>query len=36
MKTASELLEDYLNNVSTPAISAAQFAEDGVLVPEVL
>ena len=31
MKTASELLEDYLNNVATPAISAAQFAEDGVL-----
>src|SRR5579863_899362 len=31
MKSASELLETYLNNVSTPNISAAQFAEDGVL-----
>ena len=28
---ASELLEAYLNNVSTPKVSAAQFAEDGVL-----
>jgi len=31
MKSASELLEAYLNNVSTPKVSAAQFAEDGVL-----
>jgi ketosteroid isomerase-like protein len=31
MKPASELLETYLNNVGTPNISAAQFAEDGVL-----
>jgi ketosteroid isomerase-like protein len=31
MKSASELLETYLNNVSTPKVSAAQFAEDGVL-----
>lgn len=31
MKTASELLEAYLNNVRAPKVSAAQFAEDGVL-----
>jgi len=31
MKSATELLEAYLNNVSTPKISASQFAEDGVL-----
>ncbi len=31
MKSASELLEAYLDNVSTPKVSAAQFAEDGVL-----
>ena len=31
MKSASELLEAYLNNVSTPKVSASQFAEDGVL-----
>ena len=31
MKSASELLEAYLNNVGTPKLSAAQFAEDGVL-----
>jgi len=31
MKPASELLETYLNNVRTPNVSAAQFAEDGVL-----
>jgi ketosteroid isomerase-like protein len=31
MKSASELLEAYLNNVCTPKVSAAQFAEDGVL-----
>jgi ketosteroid isomerase-like protein len=31
MKSASELLETYLNNVRTPKVSAAQFAEDGVL-----
>lgn len=31
MKSASELLEAYLNNVSTPKVSAAQFADDGVL-----
>ncbi len=31
MKSASELLEAYLNNVATPKVSAAQFAEDGVL-----
>jgi len=31
MKSASELLETYLNNVGTPMVSAAQFAEDGVL-----
>ena len=31
MKSASDLLEAYLNNVSTPKVSAAQFAEDGVL-----
>ena len=30
MKSASEL-EAYLNNVSSPKVSAAQFAEDGVL-----
>ena len=31
MKSASELLETYLNNVDTPKVSAAQFAKDGVL-----
>ena len=31
MKTATELLEAYLNNVRTPKVSASQFAEDGVL-----
>src|SRR5882724_7820563 len=31
MKSASELLEAYLNNVGTPKVSAAQFAEVGVL-----
>jgi len=31
MKSASELLEAYLNNVATPKASASQFAEDGVL-----
>src|ERR1700739_2793918 len=31
MKSASELLETYLNNVATPKVSASQFAEDGVL-----
>jgi len=31
MKTASELLEAYLNNVGSPKISAAQFSADGVL-----
>jgi ketosteroid isomerase-like protein len=31
MTSASELLEAYLNNVGTPKVSAAQFAEDGVL-----
>ena len=31
MKSATELLEAYLNNVRTPKISASQFAEDGVL-----
>ena len=31
MKSAAELLEAYLNNVRTPDVSAAQFAEDGVL-----
>jgi ketosteroid isomerase-like protein len=31
VKSASELLETYLNNVATPKVSAAQFAEDGVL-----
>lgn len=31
MKSASELLEAYLNNVSTPKISASQFADDGVI-----
>jgi ketosteroid isomerase-like protein len=31
MKSATELLESYLNNVRTPAISASQFAGDGVL-----
>src|SRR5256885_9220549 len=31
MKSASELLEAYLNNVATPKVSASQFAEDGVL-----
>ena len=31
MKSASELLEAYLSNVSTPKVSAAQFADDGVL-----
>ncbi len=33
MKSASELLEAYLNNVATPKVSASQFAEDGVLDP---
>ena len=31
MRSASEVLEAYLNNVRTPKISASQFAEDGVL-----
>jgi len=31
MKSATELLEAYLNNVRTPRVSASQFAEDGVL-----
>ena len=31
MKSASELLETYLNSVSTPDVSASQFAADGVL-----
>lgn len=31
MKTATELLEAYLNNIATPKVSASQFAEDGVL-----
>jgi ketosteroid isomerase-like protein len=31
MKSVSELLEAYLNNVSTPAAFASQFTEDGVL-----
>ena len=31
VKSASELLETYLNNVGTPKVSAAQLAEDGVL-----
>src|SRR5258708_22768564 len=31
MKSATELLEAYLNSVGTPKISASQFAEDGVL-----
>ena len=31
MKSASELLEAYLHNVATPKVSAAQFAENGVL-----
>ena len=31
MKSATELLEAYLNNVRKPKISASQFAEDGVL-----
>lgn len=31
MKTATELLEAYLSNIRTPEVSAAQFAEDGVL-----
>jgi len=31
MKPASELLETYLNNVAIPRISAAQFADNGVL-----
>ena len=31
MKTASELLEAYLNNIRTPKVSASQFAEDGVI-----
>lgn len=31
MRSATELLEAYLNNVRTPKLSAAQFAEDGVL-----
>jgi ketosteroid isomerase-like protein len=31
MKTASELLEAYLNNVATSEVSASQFADDGVL-----
>ena len=31
MKSATELLEAYLNNVRTPSVSASQFAEDGVL-----
>src|SRR4029077_17857833 len=31
MKTATELMEGYLKNIATPKVSAAQFAEDGVL-----
>jgi ketosteroid isomerase-like protein len=31
MKSATELLEAYLNNIRTPKVSASQFAEDGVL-----
>jgi len=31
MKSATELLEAYLNNVRTPGVSASQFAPDGVL-----
>ena len=31
MKTATELLEAYVNNIRTPKIVASQFAEDGVL-----
>jgi ketosteroid isomerase-like protein len=31
MKSATELLETYLQNVRTPKVSASQFAEDGVL-----
>ena len=31
MKSATELLEAYLDNVRTPRVSASQFAEDGVL-----
>jgi hypothetical protein len=31
MKSATELLEAYLDNVRTPKVSASQFAEDGVL-----
>jgi ketosteroid isomerase-like protein len=31
MKTATELLEAYLNNIRTPKVAASQFAEDGVL-----
>src|SRR5258705_3381150 len=31
MKSATELLETYLNNVRTPRVSASQLAEDGVL-----
>src|ERR1700747_2694722 len=31
MKSASELLEAYLNNVATPKVSASQFAVGGVL-----
>jgi ketosteroid isomerase-like protein len=31
MKSATELLEAYLNNVRTPKVSASQFADDGVL-----
>jgi ketosteroid isomerase-like protein len=31
MKSATELLEAYLDNVRTPKVSASQFADDGVL-----
>ena len=31
IKSATELLEAYLDNVRTPKVSASQFAEDGVL-----
>ena len=31
MKTALELLKMYLDNVQTPAVAAAAFADDGVL-----
>ena len=31
MKSATELMEGYLNNIRTPKVSASQFAEDGVL-----